>query len=388
MTVEVKSYSVTLDASDNPEPLTLTPPSASGSSVWRWAVIQNVTPYTALVQYTEDSGVNTVSLGPNTENKYAFSNLHGPMRITWNNPITGTVPPGTPAVTVQFSDDPSGNELAGAYPSQISSPINIGTVTGTVTLTGPIDINTVQEIVENVGVQGVLNQIGTFSWSGTPMSVVTITCAAVPGSYTAVQAIAAGLAGGISALAMLVVDSSTPSISPQFSAGFGSVPNGSGKFQSIAKVINNVGDTLTITVFLSGSSNSGSIVIYGLTNQVIPTRLDGRAYPAGVFTAQGTTTAGGTLVAAPTGPMRIHVVTLSGLNQSSGAPGGFIAPAGVINGASVFLGVATATTSQLGGGSIAVPPQGILLDPATPLTYVTGGAETAVVVDAIYDITV
>jgi hypothetical protein len=163
MTVQVQQYTVTLDGSNNPEPLTLSPPGGpGGSTAWRWVVIQNLTPYTALLQGTADDPVNIVSLAPGTQDRYAWSNIRQAIKVTsWISPLAGgDAPPGIPKMAVMFSDDPTGDDFAGSFPGTIQSGVNIGTITGEVVLTGPVEISSVESLVT---VGGAFDDLGSGS---------------------------------------------------------------------------------------------------------------------------------------------------------------------------------------------------------------------------------
>lgn len=138
MTVFTQTYPVEVDAGQNPEQLTLTSPWLN-FTVARWVVISNLTPYIANLTNVDDTGTNVPALAPNTANRYPWTNARGPIVVSWTNPLPpDTAPPSAPNILVEFSDDPTGADLPGAYPAAINSGVNIGTITGPVTLSGPI----------------------------------------------------------------------------------------------------------------------------------------------------------------------------------------------------------------------------------------------------------
>lgn len=138
MTVKQKTFTVALDANNNPQPLTLIGV-AVGFTTTRWVVINNLTPYVMQLEGISDNGVNEAAVPPGTANKYQWTSKSGPLVANWVNPITGA-PPTTPTVTVEYSDDPTGKELAGTYPAAITGSTNIGNISGSVTISGPTTI--------------------------------------------------------------------------------------------------------------------------------------------------------------------------------------------------------------------------------------------------------
>lgn len=145
MTVQTKTYTVTLDGSDNPEPLSLIG-AAVGFTTTRWVVVSNLTPYIMELEGVGDSTVNQAAVPPGTANKYPWTQKNGPLVAAWVNPIVGA-PPSTPQVIVEYSDDETGNELSGTYPTTVQSGVTIGTLTGSVTLSGPVTIDSVTGVV-------------------------------------------------------------------------------------------------------------------------------------------------------------------------------------------------------------------------------------------------
>lgn len=142
MTVQSKTYTVQLDAANNPEPLDLTG-AAVNFTTTRWIVVNNLSPYIMELEGVGDNNTNEASVPPGTANKYAWTNKVGPLIANWVNPITGA-PPSSPQVVVEYSDLPDGSDLAGTYPTTLSSGVTIGSLTGSVTLSGPVTIDTVE----------------------------------------------------------------------------------------------------------------------------------------------------------------------------------------------------------------------------------------------------
>lgn len=145
MTVQTVTLSVALDASDNPEPLLLAG-AAVGYVTTRWVVVNNLTPYIMELEGVGDNNTNQAAVPPGTANKYPWTQKNGPLIANWTNPITGA-PPSTPQVVVEYSDLPDGSDLSGTYPTTIASGVTIGTLTGSVTLTGPVTIDDVEGVV-------------------------------------------------------------------------------------------------------------------------------------------------------------------------------------------------------------------------------------------------
>lgn len=206
MTVESETYTVSLDGNENPLPLTLAPPNGpGGSSVWRWAVIMNLSPYVALITQTDDTGINTVSLAPGTQNKYQWSNLRGPLKVgQWINPLpSDTAPPGVPQVVIQFSDVADGSDFAGNYPSAIQSALNIGTISGPVSIDGSVAVTSVSGTVTVAGTVNAsitnasIAVTGTVSLSAGTAVVVSNDVTVTPSGTINVQGVAGGTAIGI-----------------------------------------------------------------------------------------------------------------------------------------------------------------------------------------------
>lgn len=155
MTVQSKTFTVSLDASNNPLPLTLGG-TAVGYLTTRWVVVNNLTPYIMELAGVGDNTQNQGTLAPGTANKYPWSNRYGALQATFVNPITG-VPPATPTVIVEYSDDETGSELQGSYPTTLQSGVTIGTLTGPVTVAGTVAVSSVSGTVNvngNVGITG------------------------------------------------------------------------------------------------------------------------------------------------------------------------------------------------------------------------------------------
>jgi hypothetical protein len=133
MTVQTVTYPVLLDPFNIPLPLTLASP-WQGSTVARWVVITNITPYVVNLSGTGDDLQNTPALGPGAAQKYRWSNVRGAINATWTNPFPPNVAPATSAyLTAEFTDDPTGDELAGVYPtsptpSQPVSGVNLSSI--------------------------------------------------------------------------------------------------------------------------------------------------------------------------------------------------------------------------------------------------------------------
>lgn len=195
-------------------------------------------------------------------------------------------------------------------------------------------------------------------------------------------------AGNVPLCAQATINANAPT-PPAYSCALGAQPASGGfaTYQGIMPFNCSPGDIANFQANFQGAGITGRWSVWGLSNYPVLSRTDGRAYPIGALTAQGTTLAGGTLVPGVAG-FRVLLKYGNAVVQSNGAPGGFVQLAGVISGSSVFIGGQTAQTNFLGGGPIPMPPDGILLDAGQPLTYVTGGVNAAVVVDAIYDLTV
>lgn len=149
MTVQTKTFTVAIDASNNPVPLDLAGV-AVGFTTTRWVVVNNLTPYVMELTGVGDNNVDEAALAPGTANKYQWTNQIGPLHARWTNPITGP-PPSSPQVIVEYSDDPTGNELSGSYPTTLASGVTIGTITGPVTISGTVAVSSVSGTVNVAG---------------------------------------------------------------------------------------------------------------------------------------------------------------------------------------------------------------------------------------------
>jgi hypothetical protein len=137
--------------------------------------------------------------------------------------------------------------------------------------------------------------------------------------------------------------------------------------QTIIGCANTPGDTLTVTVQFTAQPPAGTTVfVYGMTAlPPVLMRPDGRNYPIGTFNVAVTTAGGaaGTLIPAPASTERIHVKTLhitaSGGNASLNAT-----ISGVLTSFDASFSPGATTTTLVHP----VPPDGIILDPATPLS--------------------
>lgn len=247
MTVQTKTFTVALDASNNPEPLQLIGV-AVGFTTTRWLVINNLSPYIMQLEGISDNNVNQATVPPGTANKYQWTNKSGSLTATWFNPITGA-PPITPTVTVEYSDDPTGKELSGTYPAAISGTTNVGTISGAVTITGPVSIGNVTSTVA----------VGGGSQSGlalvAPGNTATLAAAPPAGKCLRLQLVMAANSSNV--LFMVWNDNSTGGILSWMTPGNGLL-NVSGQLSFGAITVQNQGtitteavvtyDTITIPV--------------------------------------------------------------------------------------------------------------------------------------------
>jgi hypothetical protein len=145
-------------------------------------------------------------------------------------------------------------------------------------------------------------------------------------------------------------------------------------------LVNFIGDTVKITVTATASLLNGKIAIFGARSiPGVQQRPDGRAYPQNSNLANSAFGAGGTtsLVPAPAAPSRIMIGSMM-LAALGGTPN-LVA---TVEGNTVVILIA------VGPGALNVTfPTGLLLDPATPLTY-NGAAAGASNTSCTYDLVV
>lgn len=222
----------------------------------------------------------------------------------------------------------------------------------------------------------------------TPGQVDLLATLAGSGGLTVVQGTEAGV-NAYSALCFVVkgttrrmwcvaVNPADESTTPRmWSAPANTIDFGASIYQQcIVPVQLSPGEAFDFTCYFNGV-NSDAVVVYGITGeQPVNMRSDGRAYPVGSLGAQLTVgTGSGTVIAAPTTPLRIF---LKSANMSAN---------GVNSSVSVTVsGNVIALMNLFGGGNATafIPPDGLLLDPATAVTLGAGaGIQEA---NVVYDI--
>jgi hypothetical protein len=493
MTVQAKTYTVALDGNNQPQPLTLAG-AAVGFVTTRWVVISNLTPYVMELSGTDDQPEGSAALAPGTANKFAWTNQYGALVAHWVNPITGA-PPSTPQVIVEYSDDPTGGELVGAYPSTIQSGTFIGSITGPVNVTGNVNANITNANIAVTGSVSVTSVGGTVTVGGSVNANVTNTVnVTVPGTVN-VQGVAGGTTIGIagtvsvssgtvnigtvagtvavsgnvtatisgtptvtiSGTVTATISSGTVAISgnvtvqkivnvvsgqgnidvliapgtaystvtttfsftavasalhtydaiivvitptaggrplcvqmadgttgPSYVSGFGPINNNAGTacYQAMTAMSNDIGDSVKGIFFGFAASGSGTYAVYGVSPAPpFGIRPDGRSFPVGAITTQVVTAngAGATLVGAPTSPQRILLKRLLVASLTSA-----VEVDGTIGGTTTPLALSFASPATV---NLDIPPEGILLDGASPLTVVARAGSTQQAV-AVYDIVV
>lgn len=291
MTVQAKTFSVQLDASNNPKSLDLAGV-AVGFTTTRWVVVNNLTPFTMILNGVGDNNQNQAALPPGTANKYPWANQYGDLTASWVNPIPGQLPPATPQVIVEYSDDPQGADLQGTYPTTLASGITIGTLTGPVSVTGSVAVSSVA---------------GTVNISGGPISLAAGTAVQVSNNVTVtpsgtinVQGVAGGTAIGVAGA--VTVTSGTVAVS----SVSGTVTISGTVTASISSGTVNIGNVPTVNISAGQSVAVSNTVSTTVTNTVTIT-------PSGTINVQGVV--GGTTVG-----IAGSVTVSSGTVSISGTP--------------------------------------------------------------------
>lgn len=330
MTVQSRTYSVALDASNNPLPLPLAG-AAVGFVTTRWVVINNLTPYIMELSGIGDQPESQASLGPGTANKFAWSNQYGALVANWVNPITGA-PPSTPQVVVEYSDDPTGAELAGSYPATLQSGVTIGSITGPVTISGTVAVSSVS---------------GTVNVGGTVNANVTNNVTVTPSGTINVQGVAGGTAIGIAGTVAI-------------SSGTVNIGTVAGTVAIAGSVTATISGTPSVTI--SGTTNvaitSGSVNIGTVTGPVSVQNVAGGVILTGDLLES---LASGVLPATTgTGPFT-STVALNALPHSYGALMIRITPGA---GSQTWLAIAASVAGKP-AFSTGCPPQPNALTPFT-----------------------
>lgn len=139
----------------------------------------------------------------------------------------------------------------------------------------------------------------------------------------------------------------------------------------------------------SGSTTSqaavyGSLSPMGSTGQLY--RPDARPYPTGGSGADGTNTAGGTLIVAPGAGRRIMLASLAMLIQSPAAGNAYSQVIAEVGGVNIKVGEVGCGNGSVATGVGAIPPWGILCDENTAVTYNQAGTPGTLDHSATYDI--
>lgn len=391
MTVRSVTYAIALDADFEPVPQKLVSP-IPGFTNWRWIVVSNYSPYIAALSNIDDTLVNVPSLQPFQANRYKFTNARGAVTVAWTNPTpTGDAPGGHGYITVEFSDDPSGNELPGSYPSSLP----VGTVinTGTVEITGPIVISNIEAGTifsgpeESLIASGVTGADPGTGWVRPPLAVPdgVNTMVLIIGPFSGLLATAFAFGDITEAVQIISFPNRLPpgTLFPQASGI--SFPFAVFPFIDNTVTINfPAGVPINTPYWITGSNDyyvqsvnvEGTVDLSaGTTVNNRPVRSDGLSYPVGAHSAFAsfTTTFLGNLIPATAGK-RILLATLYLTPPDVMDPAG----SGEVDVAVVRNGTSVRTLTAYGAGSATYPPSivnkpipaaGMLLDTNTAVAY-------------------
>jgi hypothetical protein len=177
-----------------------------------------------------------------------------------------------------------------------------------------------------------------------------------------------------------------------FCSPFHNTPTASSVYQTVVPCVNNPGDIIKATVWVSSSTAPTSVTLYGTIGMDRPLmRADGRTYPIGKLFADVGQGSSGNVIAAPPGVLRIFLFSLE-INLLVVGGSRLQAANGTINGVFNSVGSIGVGTGSGGGTTFKCWPQGLLLDAATALVLAQADigtiSQASGSIQAMYDLVV